>query len=245
MKNKIKVMFSFLTFFLIILNFSTIYSKNISASLRVEKPTSDFYVLDKADILSENTKKEIIEKNKYLFNKYGAQIVVVTLPSLNGENLEEYANTLFNEWKIGDSDKNNGILILLAMDKHQFRMEVGTGLGEFLPDGKAGRIRDNYFFPSFKENKYDEGILNGFNKLSELIENYYEGKETDLGEDDGFGIMIFIFAFMILVLAITYSHGNGSFGGFYGGISGSSHSSGGSSFGGGGGSIGGGCSGSW
>ncbi len=86
----------------------------IHANALVE-PTKEFYVNDYADILSEETEQYILEKSVALEQETTVQIVVVTVPDLEGESLEEYATDLFREFGIGDKDKNNGLLLLAGL----------------------------------------------------------------------------------------------------------------------------------
>ena len=138
------------------------------------KPTRDFYVNDYAKVLTEETRKYILDKSVYLSEQTNAQIVVVTVPSLNGVNIEEYATDLFRSFGIGDSKENNGLLLLLALEEREFRVEVGYGLEGILPDGKVGRLEDEYIIPFLKENEYDKGIKNGYNAFLKEICNSYE-----------------------------------------------------------------------
>lgn len=75
-------------------------------------PNANFYVKDDANVLSNETENYIVQTNTDLEQKTGAQIVVVTIPSLEGESIEEYANELFRTWGIGSKEKNNGLLLL-------------------------------------------------------------------------------------------------------------------------------------
>lgn len=150
-------------------------------SSAVVSPTRDFYVNDYANLLSEETKQYIINVNAELQSKTGAQIVVVTIPSLEGQSLEEYANQLFREFCIGDKNKNNGLLLLLALKERQFRVEVGNGLEGILPDGKTGRIQNEYIIPYLKENNWNEGIKNGFDAFLDVIVDEYQ---VDINKDE-------------------------------------------------------------
>ena len=92
------------------------------------KPTNDFYVNDYADILDDDVEQYIMQRSVDLEKQTDAQIVVVTVKNLEGMSLEEYATKLFRSFGIGDKDKNNGLLLLLALEERQFRVEVGYGL---------------------------------------------------------------------------------------------------------------------
>lgn len=143
-------------------------------SAEVVSPTSDFYVYDGAQVLSGATEQYILTTNRELEQKTGAQIVVVTIPSLEGQSLEEYATELFRQWGIGDEEKNNGVLLLCAVEDRQFRVEVGYGLEGDLPDGKTGRMQDTYIIPLLKENKFDVGIQNGYSAFLQEVATVYD-----------------------------------------------------------------------
>ena len=143
-------------------------------ALTTVSPTENFYINDYANILSNETEKYILEHSVSLANATKAQIVVVTIPSLNGENLEEYSTALFRKFGIGDKDENNGLLLLLALEERKMRVEVGYGLEGLLPDGKTGRFQDDYMIPYFRNDDFDEGMLNGYKAFFQEIANYYE-----------------------------------------------------------------------
>lgn len=138
-----------------------------AAASDIPEATSDFYVNDFADILSQSTKDYIIEANKDLNAKTGAQIVVTTIDTLNGEDIETYATEMFRSYGIGDSEKNNGVLFLIVSGDRKLRIEVGYGLEGAINDAKAGRILDTYVIPSLQNYEWDKGVLNGFQAIAE------------------------------------------------------------------------------
>ena len=139
----------------------------------VVSQTREFYVNDSANVLDYNLENYIISTNKSLNSQTGAQIVVVTVNSLEGKEIEEYANELFRQYGIGDKTKNNGVLILLSINDRKSRIEVGYGLEGALNDAKTGRIQDNYMIPYYKENNWQEGIKNGYNAILEEVKQEY------------------------------------------------------------------------
>lgn len=165
--NKKNIITKILIILFIIINSLTM------SSLAVVSPTADFYVNDYAGLLDKETKNYIINANKSLCSQTGAQIVVVTIPSLGSNSLEDYATELFRSFGIGDKTKNNGLLLLLALEERQFRVEVGYGLEGILPDAKTGRIQDEYIIPYLKQNNWNEGIKNGFSAFLEIIASEY------------------------------------------------------------------------
>lgn len=220
------------------------------------------FVVDTTRTLNVEVKNLVNGVNKS-FEPTGAQIVVVMIDTLAGDSIEEYAVELFRTWGIGDQEKNNGVLILIALDDHEMRIEVGYGLEGDIPDGVAGRIIRNVMTPAFKDNDYNGGVIGAVNAIAERIAEAYDitlnvdGYESvDIGNDhddyDGLEWLPILFMVAILLLAMRGRRGPGGFigGGFGGGFSSGSFggSSGSSSSGGGfggGSSGGGGASGKW
>lgn len=145
------------------------------AAMDIPQPDSNFYCLDNAGMLAPETENAIIDASKNLAEKTGAQIVVVTVPALGeGVVLEEYSLELFRRWGIGDKEKNNGVLLLIAQEERKSRIEVGYGLEGALPDAKTGRIQDNNLIPFFKEGNYDQGIITTYNALLKEVAAEYD-----------------------------------------------------------------------
>lgn len=139
----------------------------------IVSPSERFYVNDRAGILSADTEDYIFSQSRALDEATTAQIVVVTVPNLEGRDLEGYATELFRSYGIGDTKKNNGLLILLALEERQVRVEVGYGLEGALPDAKTGRLQDEYMIPYFKDDNFDEGMLNGYKAFfAEVAKEY-------------------------------------------------------------------------
>lgn len=153
--------------------FSVLFIFICNNSYALVSQSYEFFVNDTANILSYDTKEYIINMNKSLESKSGAQIVVVTVTSLDGLEIEDYATQLFRQYGIGNKSKNNGILFLVSTGERRVRIEVGYGLEGCLPDGKTGRILDNYVVPYLKNNDWDNGIKNGFNAILEEVSKEY------------------------------------------------------------------------
>lgn len=181
----------------------------------IVEATDKFYVNDYANVLSDETEKYIFENSLKLYNQTNAQIVVVTVQNLEGKDLESYATELFRSFGIGNKDTNLGLLLLLAIDERASRIEVGDGLEGLLPDGKTGRFQDNYMIPYYKENKFDEGMLNGYKAFFEEVakEYNYDGTiESAVNVNDEieipeFLIILLAYKFIItmIILAIDLS----------------------------------------
>lgn len=146
----------------------------LRAASEIPQPSSVFYVLDQANVLDEATEQTIIQTSASLAEKTKAQIVVVTVNSLNGTALEEYSLAILRGWGIGDKTLNNGLLILVSPTDRVSRIEVGYGLEGALPDAKTGQIQDDYMIPYFQQNDYNKGILNGYSALSQEVAKEYQ-----------------------------------------------------------------------
>lgn len=140
----------------------------------IPKQNAAFYVNDTADLMDDEEENYIIAASEDLYSKTGAQVVVVTVKSLEGASIEEYATELFRSYGIGDAEKNNGVLFLLSLDDRECRIEVGYGLEGAINDAKAGRIMDKYMIPYFKEGKWGEGIVNGADAIFDEICTEYD-----------------------------------------------------------------------
>jgi uncharacterized protein len=127
-------------------------------------------VTDDAEILSSAVRKSLTERLKAHEDRTGNQIAVLTVPSLEGESIEEYAEAVFREWKLGQKGKDNGILVLVAPNDRRMRIEVGYGLEGVLPDSLAGSIIRNGMTPKFKTGDYDGGIDAGVSAILMVLE---------------------------------------------------------------------------
>ena len=190
--------------FLIIFLLTLFLTSNVYA---VVNPTSNFYVNDYADLLSSETEDYIMSINRNLNYQTKAQVVVVTVENLEGNSLEEYATELFRSFGIGDETLNNGVLILIALEERQSRIEVGYGLEGALNDAKTGRIQDDYMIPYLRENNWDDGIKNGFTAIVNEIEKEYNvsvgAENLPAVEDKESNILIIFIAFTLILTTIV------------------------------------------
>ena len=127
------------------------------------------FVNDFAYLLSDGTVSTIEKQLRLLEQETTAELAVVTIDSLEGASIEQYAADLFAAWDIGKKDKNNGVLFIIAYAEHKTRIEVGYGLEPVITDGRAGRILDNEVIPNFKKDDYDQGVINGVAAIESYI----------------------------------------------------------------------------
>lgn len=139
--------------------------------------TNDIYVQDEVGILSEQQKEELRQLGRGLEDATSAQIMVLVIPTLEGEPIESYANQAFRHYGVGSEEENNGILVVLSLDEPNDReiyVEIGYGLEGALPDGKVGRILDEYAIPYLSQGNYSEGVINLYEVLYQEVAAEYQ-----------------------------------------------------------------------
>lgn len=214
-------------------------------------PSDDFrrslkphgYLNDFAHVVPDATARELEAELTALRERSGVEMAVVTVNSLEGGALDDFANRLFEEWGIGRRGRNDGLLLLAAIQDRKMRIEVGYGLEAIIPDGVAGRVRDQSILPHFRKGDYGAGLLQGVRHLASLI----QGEAPPGPKRDWAGLIVALALLVVVVLLLVYGNPNeppnrrgwtgGSRGGYGGGWSRGSF--GGWSGGGGGGGFGG------
>jgi len=137
------------------------------------RPSSSLYVQDYAGVLSRETQGKINRLGAKIAEQSGAQGVVVIVQSLNETPIQDYANELLRQWKIGDKAKNNGFVIVVAMQKRQSRIEVGYGLEGALNDAKTGRLQDEYLIPMLQQGNVDAGVWETYKAVMRVVTDEY------------------------------------------------------------------------
>jgi len=127
------------------------------------------WVSDFAGIMSDMIKPQVDALCAEVKKSTGAEIAVVTVPSLEDMSIEEYAVKLFEKWGIGEKGKDNGVLFLIAPNERKTRIEVGYGLEPVITDGRAGEIIRETVIPFFRAGDYNQGILHGSMQIAALI----------------------------------------------------------------------------
>src|SRR5580704_4942266 len=177
----------------------------VTAAFALDFPQLTGRVVDQADVMSADSRSTIEAKLKDLEDKSGIQLVVATVKSLQGGDVETYANQLFRAWKLGEAQKNNGVLLLVAPAEHKVRIEVGYGLEGTLTDALSSVIISNVIVPRFKANDYSGGIDRGVDAIISVL----KGDTTDwqpkvsVRPDTGSPVLPGIF-FLAVILFIIF-----------------------------------------
>jgi uncharacterized protein len=222
----------------------------LSAQYRFAPPANQA-VTDSVGILSEQ-ENQALERQLRRFNDTSStQLAVVIVKSLKaqGYDISDYTIQLAKYWKIGKQGKNNGLLLLVAVDDRQYFTATGYGLEGGLPDGTVKLIEERYIKPNFRQNQYYQGISQTMNAYAQAVGGEFKA-DAPADEGGGNGILIFIFILFLLFIIFRMFRGRrgGGGGGYYRGGGGfipfvtfsGGGSSGGSGFGGGGFNFGGG-----
>jgi uncharacterized protein len=139
-------------------------------ALGIEVPYLSGRVTDDAEVLSPAARGEITAILKAHESRTTNQVAVLTVRSLGGASVEDYATAVFQAWKLGRKGKDNGVLLLVAPTERRLRIEVGYGLEGTLPDVVAGRIIRNVITPRFKSGDFAGGISEGVRAIVAQLE---------------------------------------------------------------------------
>ena len=161
-------------------------------------------VVDEADVISPGVRTSIEQKSKELEEKSGIQLVVATVKSLQGNDIETFANQLFRAWKLGEAKKNNGVLLLVAPTEHKVRIEVGYGLEGTLTDALSQVIIAGSIVPRFKANDYSGGIARGVDGIITVLNtdsSDWQAKPKVRAEDQEslFDFLLPILLFLVVI----------------------------------------------
>ncbi|WCM52689.1 TPM domain-containing protein [Pseudomonas sp. WJP1] len=218
-------------------------------------------VVDNAQMIEPSVREQLTQQLQAHEKVTGEQLVVVTLPDLQGTDIADFGYQLGRYWGIGQKDKNNGALLIVAREERKLRIEVGYGLEDRLTDAQSSVIIHQVITPAFKAGNYSKGISDGVaamlvvlggNPLDEPSTVYESGGDPS---DDFIARHPGVFVFLVLLFILTVfvcqmlgilpagrggsgGSGGGFGGGGFGGVGGGGFSGGGGSFGGGGSSGG-------
>ncbi|MEE4271010.1 MAG: TPM domain-containing protein [Thermoanaerobaculales bacterium] len=184
----------------------------------LDVPPLDRRVTDLAGMLTSGAVEVLEADLAGLEADTGAQVAVLTVPSLEGEVLEDYSLRVVEAWKLGSEERDDGVLLLIARDDRKIRIEVGYGLEGVLPDARCGRIIDQIMKPSFRQGDFSEGTLRAVALIGGLIREDPEAASSldhapvPVPEAGAVIVMMLIFVAVIGTFAITalFSKGGGA-----------------------------------
>ncbi len=237
------------------------------AAMAVTPPLPDKppgYVVDLAGVITTEQEQRLESLLRDLEQQTTAQMVILTVESLDGRDINSFSLQTAEKWRIGQKEKDNGLLFVVAIGDRKYRFEVGYGLEAVLPDSLLGSLGRQVLVPYFKQGRYGSGISAATGQILRILANHYgvtlagannlptarKQKNSGIG---GLIFFLFLLAFMLIVYSRSFNRRYGGKGGygsgavFYpgGGWGGGSSGGFGGFSGGGGGFGGGGASGGW
>lgn len=174
----------------------------------IDFPVLTGRVVDEADLLSVSTEKVLTEKLAGYEKSTGTQLVVVTLKSLQGNVIEDFGYQLGRHWGIGQKDKNTGALLIVAPNERKVRIEVGYGLEGVLTDAYSHNIIQKKILPLFKQQKFEQGILQGTDAIIEVLGGTYEAENNnakvpaDKDKNSMIGVVVIAYIISLLLGAV-------------------------------------------
>ncbi len=185
-----------------------------------QKPIPELWghhVHDDAHVLAQETIDALEQRLKVYEDSTSNQIAILTVQTLDGEVLEEYSLKVAEAWKLGQKDKDNGVLLLVAVDDHKMRIEVGQGLEGVLTDAHSNRIIRNELTPNFRNSDYDAGVTAAVDAMIKSIGGEYSAEDSDdlndltIGQRIGIGLGIFVFLGIFAFFGLVTPGGTGWF----------------------------------
>lgn len=195
----------------------------ISSSIfALEVPALKSRVNDYANIINKNDEAELENYLSSLEDSTGAQVAVLTIPSLKGEDIASFSMKVVEKWKLGKKGEDNGALLLVALNEHDVRIEVGYGLEGKLTDAKCGLILRNVIIPQFKNGDYSKGIVKGIQNMGGLISDNADLVSKSVSEEqtgsDAIVALFFIIVWLIFIFIVVASKTTRRRGRYIGGV---------------------------
>ena len=210
MKQSKRIAALFIILLFVTMSFGVVIAQ--APEIKVPNPTAEFYSNDFANILNDSTEKDIVSMGESIFKSTeGGQVVFVSIETLNGNTIEEYANTLFNKWKIGTKDK--GVLFILSMNERESRIEVGYGYEGILTDLQSNKLLLK-FYELNKEQGIDAAVKTIYSDLGSIVSGnedvvqYPNNSQTEQNSSTEYNffeenpILTIIIAIIVLILIV-------------------------------------------
>jgi uncharacterized protein len=172
-------------------------------AVALEVPALRGRVNDYAGMLSSDGKRRIETLMKELEDHDSTQVVVLTIPTLAGDTIEDFSIRVAERWKIGRKGFDNGVILVVARDDRKVRIEVGYGLEGRMTDLAAGRIIRDRIAPEFRAGRFDQGMLQGVTAIAEVVRGEFQAKPQSGPAASGpEELMPFVLIFIFLVFML-------------------------------------------
>lgn len=195
---------------------------NISAQDYLpEKPKVETSLYDNAGLLDKSEAGRLEQKLINYADSTSTQIVVVTIPSLNGNNIALYGTELAHKWGIGQQGKDNGVLLLVARDDRKMTIRTGYGVEHLLTDALSRRVIEQGITPHFKSGNYYQGLDTGTTMMMKILSGAYknDGGSRSSGVKIPAFFIVLVIVVIIMILSQRKNRGGGNRGRRSGGFS--------------------------
>ena len=163
-------------------------------------------VVDSAGLLPADVEQQLTQQLEQHEQETSNQVVVVTLPSLQGYSIDDYGNLLGRHWGIGQAELNNGVLLIVAAKDRKVRIEVGYGLEGTLTDARSHHIIQQVILPQFRNNQYSEGIVRGTEAILGTLQGTYEPQKSTSSNNPNYFFGLFLLLISVgEFIAATFS----------------------------------------
>ncbi|RZN82561.1 MAG: TPM domain-containing protein [Winogradskyella sp.] len=171
-------------------------------------------VYDYINLFSASEKNNLEQKLVRYSDTTSTQIVIITIPSTEGENINYLGAQWGQKWGIGQEKEDNGVLILLAKNDRKIAINTGYGVEHLLTDAMSKRIIDRDIIPYFKRNYYYGGLNRGADAIFEVLTGEYQGsRQSSSNNEFPFGLLFFLFIIFIIFIIAISKHKGGRGGG--------------------------------
>jgi len=176
-------------------------NKSDPENIDVEDNVSDF-----AGLIEDKYITKIDKVIRNIEGRTTAEVAVITINSLKGKSIDELAFHLFNKFGIGKKDENNGILLLIAKEENQFRVEIGLGLEEIIDDDLRQNLINNLILPNFKKKKFGQAILKFIKIVADRISQSKYSKLSIISWVTGtISLILGIYSIILSVIILFYT----------------------------------------
>ncbi|QRN40747.1 MAG: YgcG family protein [Neisseriaceae bacterium] len=187
-----------ISFVMMVLTFFTLVTSSIFANELQVIPELNNPVVDTVDLLTPEEKSTLNQNLYNFYKRNGSQIVILIIPTTGSENIFDYSSRVFEKWKIGRKEYNDGVLIIIALNDLKMGIYPGSGLEGAIPDITAKKIINQAMKPHFQQRDYFSGLFKASQILQQLILGEKLPEYTEANKIDNSNITSFVLFFLFL-----------------------------------------------
>lgn len=178
-----------------------------------EKPKKETSVYDLAKMMGGSEASALEQKLINYSDSTSTQIVVITVVSLDGNEIGLYATELAHKWGVGQKDEDNGIVLLVSKEDRRMTIRTGYGVEHLLTDALSRRIIENIITPAFKQGNFYKGLDDGTTAIMQIMSGEYQGERKGEEENGKFPALFIVIIFIVIMMILSRRKGGGKNGG--------------------------------